>query len=79
MNVQRSGDCTGYSYTIEWLTNGGAKELITSNRPDSTVSRVQSGGVIFRPLPGDLTRTYRTKPQVRLSLLVTASERVMIF
>lgn len=70
VRVQRLGNCTGYSYTIEWLVDGGAKELITVNRPEPDVitSRIQSGGVLFRPLPGDLTRTYRTKSQVQVSV-----------
>ena len=68
VNVRRSGNCTGYSYTIEWVTHGGAKELITVNRPDILTSRIQSGSIIFRPLPGDLTRTFRTKPLIQVNV-----------
>jgi hypothetical protein len=76
VNVKRSGDCTGYSYTIEWIANGGAKPSISitnagSITPAGTVvtnSLVQPGGVIFKPISGDMTRTYQTNPQVSLVL-----------
>jgi hypothetical protein len=72
MNIQRSGDCTGYSYTLEWLVNGGAKSLLTVTNTNAltpagttiTISRVQGGGVLFKPLSGDLTRLHETLPQV---------------
>lgn len=70
--MKRTGDCTGYSYTIEWVTNGGQKGMIsianaggvTPSGTTVTVSNVQSGGVLYKPLSGDLTRTYNTNPQV---------------
>ncbi|CAF4739680.1 unnamed protein product, partial [Rotaria magnacalcarata] len=31
-----------------------------------TPSIVQSGGVLFKPLSGDMTRTYQTNPQVEV-------------
>jgi hypothetical protein len=73
LNIVRSRDCTGYSYTIEWLTNGGAKTPISISNASSVTpsgttinaSVVQSGGVVFKPLSGDITRTYQTTPQVR--------------
>lgn len=73
LNVQRRRDCTGYSYTIEWIANGGDKPSISITNTAGvtpvgttvTVANVQSGGVLYRPLSGDLTRTYNTNPQVR--------------
>lgn len=77
LKVQRTGDCTGYTYTLEWIANGGAKSLITINNTASvlpngtnvTSSRMQAGGVLFQPLSGDLTRTFRTISQVTRILL----------
>ncbi|CAF0819146.1 unnamed protein product [Rotaria sp. Silwood1] len=74
LNVKRLGDCTGYSYIIEWITNGGQKSAISITNTGSvapsgttvTASRVQSGGVLFKPLSGDMTRTYQTNPQVEV-------------
>jgi len=72
LNVVRSGDCTGYKYNIEWIANGGDKPSIsitnagavTPSGTTVTASVIQSGGVLFKPLSGDLTRTYNTNPQV---------------
>ena len=72
MKVQRTGDCTGYAYTIEWISNGGNKPLISianagSVTPAGTTvaaSNIQSGGVLYKPISGDLTRIYNTNPQV---------------
>ncbi|CAF1300760.1 unnamed protein product, partial [Adineta ricciae] len=74
LNVMRLGYCTGYSYTIEWIANGGQKSSISTSNfanvlPSGTTvttSIVQHGGVLFSPLPGDLTRTYYTVPQVEV-------------
>ncbi|CAF2963963.1 unnamed protein product [Rotaria sp. Silwood2] len=74
LNVKRLGDCTGYSYIIEWITNGGQKSAISISNAGSvlpagttvTASIVQSGGVLFKPLSGDMTRTYQTNPQVEV-------------
>jgi hypothetical protein len=73
LNVTRSGDCTGYSFTIEWIANGGQKSAIsianaggvTPAGTTVTASIVQSGGVLFSPLSGDMTRIYHTNPQVK--------------
>lgn len=73
LNVKRTGDCTGYAYTIEWIANGGAKSAIAINNTNSVTpvgttvmaSRIQAGGVLFKPVSGDLTRTYNTNPQVQ--------------
>ncbi|CAF3954248.1 unnamed protein product [Rotaria sp. Silwood2] len=74
LNITRSRDCTGYSYRIEWLGNGGKKSLISIANIDSispngttvTASVIQSGGIIYKPLPGDMTRTYHTNPQIEV-------------
>lgn len=74
MNVNRLHDCTGYSYTIEWIAKGGQKTPISitnsgSVSPSGTTvaaSIVQSGGVLFKPLTGDMTRLYQTIPQVKM-------------
>lgn len=76
VNVKRLGDCTGYSYLIEWVSNGGQKSAISVTNfgavtPAGTTvvaSVVQRGGVFYKPLPGDLTRTYNTNPQVKKAL-----------
>ncbi len=71
LNVTRSRDCTGYLYTIEWVANGGQKPAIsianvavTPSNASVTASIVQQGGVLYSPLPGDMTRTYNINPQV---------------
>lgn len=72
MKVVRTADCTGYTYTIEWIANGGDKPLISITNAAGitpagttvTVSNVQSGGVLYRPISGDLTRIYNINPQV---------------
>jgi hypothetical protein len=77
LNVQRTGDCTGYSYTIEWVANGGEKPAISIANTGSVLpagttvvaSVVQPGGVVYQPLSGDLTRTYQTNPQVEKTYL----------
>jgi len=74
LNVTRLRDCTGYSYLVEWVANGGQKTAISITNtvtvtPAGTVvtaSIVQQGGVLYNPLPGDMTRTYNTVPQVRI-------------
>ncbi|CAF4425026.1 unnamed protein product, partial [Adineta steineri] len=74
LNVTRLGYCTGYSYLIEWIANGGQKTDISIANAGSvapvgttvTASVVQHGGVLYSPLPGDLTRTYHTVPQVEV-------------
>jgi hypothetical protein len=72
LNVVRSGDCTGYSYSIEWVANGGQKNAISIANPavtpagtTVTASVIQLGGVLYQPLSGDLTRTYNVNPQVK--------------
>lgn len=72
LKVKRTGDCTGYTYTIEWIANGGDKSLISITNAAGvtpagttvTASNVQSGGVLYKPVSGDLTRIYNTNPQV---------------
>ncbi|CAF0745209.1 unnamed protein product [Adineta steineri] len=74
LNIKRTGDCTGYIYTIEWIANGGQKTAISTANAGSilpsgttvTASIVQAGGVLFNPLSGDLTRTYQTNPQIEV-------------
>ncbi|CAF1653823.1 unnamed protein product, partial [Didymodactylos carnosus] len=68
LNITRGGDCGGYSYSIEWMANGGDKPAITiANQALSSgtvgASTVQNGGVIYQPLSGDITRIYHTVPQ----------------
>lgn len=85
LNVKRTGDCTGYTYTIEWISNGGAKGALAVNNSGSvtpvgttvTTSRLQAGGVMFRPLSGDLTRTYNTNPQVTILLGMITLQRLI--
>lgn len=70
--MTRLRDCTGYSYLIEWVANGGQKTAISiantvSVTPSGTIvaaAIAQQGGVFYNPLPGDMTRTYNTVPQV---------------
>ena len=74
LNITRSRDCTGYSYRTEWLSNGGQKSSISITHADSILpsgttviaSVVQSGGALYKPLPGDMTRTYHTNPQIEV-------------
>jgi hypothetical protein len=72
--VKRLGYCTGYSYLIEWVANGGQKTAVSITNAGAvtpagttvTASIVQNGGVFYNPLPGDMTRTYHTVPQVEV-------------
>jgi plastocyanin len=74
LSVTRTGYCTGYSYLIEWIANGGQKtdisianaSNVTPSGTTVTASVVQHGGVLYNPLPGDITRTYHTVPQVEV-------------
>lgn len=74
LNITRSRDCTGYSYRIEWLTNGGQKTPISITNSASvlpsgttaTAYAVQSGGILYQPLSGDMTRTYHINPQMEV-------------
>ncbi|CAF1415369.1 unnamed protein product [Rotaria magnacalcarata] len=74
LNVTRLRDCTGYSYTIEWVANGGQKldisianaASVTPAGTTVTATIQQRGGILFDPLPGDITRTYHTSPQVEV-------------
>ena len=74
VNIVRRRDCTGYSYQIEWIANGGQKTPISITNSASilpvgttiTAYVVQSGGVMYKPLPGDMTRTFHTKPQIEV-------------
>lgn len=72
------------------MANGGQKSSISISNAASitpagttvTASVVQSGGVLYKPLTGDLTRIYNTNPQVRLKqsfFYCTCLENILFF
>ena len=58
---------------MEWISNGGQKPVMSISNTGSILpvtttvltSVIQSGGALFQPVSGDMTRTYHTSPQVR--------------
>ena len=68
--MSRSGDCTGYSWTIRWTKKPGDQPLIgieddlVGPEVEITVNTLVDGGTWIRPLRGDMLRTPETEPQV---------------
>ena len=68
--VTRSKDCSGYKWTVKWLS-GGDKPALTiaaNNLLGSNVAivanGVEDGGAVFQPIQADFLRTYHSQPQV---------------
>lgn len=81
VNVNRTGECYRYEYTIQWLVNGNQpiisifnSSLIQPPNTPITVSLIRDGYALqlFYPIPNDLLRTYHQTPQV-ISFLLSSS------
>ncbi|XP_073714529.1 fibrocystin-L [Misgurnus anguillicaudatus] len=73
LDVQRSGDCTGYTWDIRWLTIPGNQPLLEINssavvgvNPSVTSHEVQQGGLFKQRIMGDYLRIPKDKPQVEV-------------
>lgn len=87
VNVDRTGECANYVYTIQWLSKGEQALIFITNtsdiRPEGTTvdaSSVQTGsnGDAFYSLPNDMIRTHHQTPQVSfayVSSILTVSAR----
>ncbi|CAE1288594.1 unnamed protein product [Acanthosepion pharaonis] len=71
MNVDIEGNCSCKTYTIEWITNPGHKDMLTLIKTNITGINVTSsvkitryGGYYMKPVPGEHFRTIHKKPQV---------------
>ncbi|XP_073714826.1 fibrocystin-L [Misgurnus anguillicaudatus] len=73
LNVQKSGDCTGYTWDIRWLTVPGNQPLLEIDysgvigvNPSVTSHKVEQGGLLKERITGDFLRTPTDKPQVEV-------------
>nr|XP_055075131.1 fibrocystin-L-like [Misgurnus anguillicaudatus] len=73
LNVQRSGDCKGYSWDIWWLTVPGNQPLLEIDSSavigvnlSVTSHKVEQGGLLKERITGDFLRTPTDKPQVEV-------------
>ncbi|XP_043073568.1 PKHD1 like 1, tandem duplicate 1 [Puntigrus tetrazona] len=73
LQVQRSGDCRGYSWNIQWLTMPGNQPLLKINasnvvgvNPSVTSRKIEKGGIFKQRIMGDLLRVPTNKPQVEV-------------
>lgn len=72
VEVTRSKDCSGYKWTIKWLSGGDkpAVSIASTNLSGSSVliaaSTIRDGGASFSPIQADFLRTYHSKPQVNI-------------
>ncbi|ROL45843.1 Fibrocystin-L [Anabarilius grahami] len=73
LQVQRSGDCRGYSWNIQWLTIPGNQPLLKINasnvvgvNPSLTSRKIEQGGLFKQRIMGDFLRMPTNKPQVEV-------------
>ncbi|XP_051729532.1 LOW QUALITY PROTEIN: fibrocystin-L-like [Ctenopharyngodon idella] len=73
LQVQRSGDCRGYSWNIQWLTIPGNQPLLKINasnvvgvNPSLTSRKIEQGGLFKQKIKGDFLRVPTNKPQVEV-------------
>lgn len=78
VNIDKTGECAQYFYTIRWLTNTQQPLIVISNSSNVTpvgtpitVRMIQSGGgnSLFYNLPVDMLRTCHTIPQVKYHIV----------
>ena len=69
--VSRSGDCSGYMWSIKWTGRGGDLPLMSANGSGLSGNMVNisvapsvDGGVWLRPFRGDMLRLPELEPQV---------------
>lgn len=75
-DIDRKGDCSGYSWSIEWTERGGDRPLMTTDNSrllghmvDIAVSTVVDGGVWIRAFRGDMLRLPELSPQVTIKCI----------
>ncbi|XP_065139309.1 fibrocystin-L-like [Paramisgurnus dabryanus] len=73
LNVQKFGDCKGYTWDIRWLTVPGNQPLLEIDysgvigvNPSVTSHKVEQGGLLKERIMGDFLRTPTDKPQVEV-------------
>uniref|UniRef100_A0A8C1B8X1 PKHD1 like 1, tandem duplicate 2 n=1 Tax=Cyprinus carpio carpio TaxID=630221 RepID=A0A8C1B8X1_CYPCA len=73
LQVQRSGDCRGYRWNIQWLTMPGNQPLLKINasnvvgvNPSVTSRKIEQGGIFKQRIMGDFLRVPTNKPQVEV-------------
>ncbi|TRY58767.1 hypothetical protein DNTS_034596, partial [Danionella cerebrum] len=73
LQVQRSGDCRGYSWYIKWLTIPGSQPLLKTNasnvigvNPSVTSQKIVNGGLYKQKIMGDYLRVPANKSQVEV-------------
>ncbi|KAK9957826.1 hypothetical protein ABG768_012036 [Culter alburnus] len=73
LQVQRYGDCRGYSWNIQWLTIPGNQPLLKINasnvvgvNPSLTSRKIEQGGLFKQRIMGDFLRVPTNKPQVEV-------------
>ncbi|XP_016299954.1 fibrocystin-L-like [Sinocyclocheilus anshuiensis] len=73
LQVQRSGDCRGYSWYIQWLTIPGNQPLLKINasnvvgvNPSVTSRKIEQGSLFKQRIMGDFLRVPTNKPQVEV-------------
>ena len=69
--VTRSGECSGYIWSIKWTNRGGDLPLMKANgsglsghKVNISVASIVNGGVWLRPFRGDMLRLPEQEPQV---------------
>ncbi|NP_001305057.1 PKHD1 like 1, tandem duplicate 1 isoform X1 [Danio rerio] len=73
LQVQKSGNCKGYTWNIQWLTIPGNQPLLKINasnvigvNPSVTSREVEQGGLFKQKIMGDFLRVPTNKPQVQV-------------
>ncbi|XP_057211103.1 fibrocystin-L-like [Triplophysa rosa] len=73
LEVQRYGDCRGYTWDIHWLTVPGNQPLLEINssavvgvNPSVTSHEIEQGGIFKHRITGDFLRIPTDKPQVEV-------------
>ena len=71
LQVDRSGSCAGYTWTVEFIGKGGNKNQfeidpsgLIGDNVTAMVSLLQNGGIFRGPASMEFFRTPETKPQV---------------
>lgn len=72
MSVIQEGDCYARKWNVEFSTIGGDQPMLHLHDKDikglearAYAEKVQDGGLVLRPIPGDMLRTAEQQPFVR--------------